>query len=90
MTEKQLEKKLCEAIAQKGGIALKFTSPSHRGAPDRIILMPGGHVYFAELKSPGRKPTPLQQLFIAKLQNLGFSIHIIDSPTTLLNLLTQL
>jgi hypothetical protein len=90
MNEKQLEKKLREAVSQKGGIALKFTSPNCCGVPDRIILMPGGVLRFAELKSPGRKPAPLQQAFMAKLQSLGFSVCVIDSQAALLQFLAQL
>ena len=55
MNEKLLEKKLREGVKVKGGIALKLTSISLTGLPDRLVLLPGGRVKFAELKSTGKK-----------------------------------
>ena len=61
MNEKLIERKLREGVKALGGLALKFSSPYHRGVPDRIVLMPGGRMYFVELKTTGKKPTLLQQ-----------------------------
>ena len=41
--------------------------------------MPGGHVAFAELKAPGKKPRPLQLTRRAQLERLGFRVFIIDN-----------
>ena len=60
MREKKIEAKLAEAVRQRGGLAPKFTSPGFDGMPDRIVLMPGGHMAFVEVKAPGKKPQPLQ------------------------------
>lgn len=60
MREKKIEAKLTEAVRQRGGLAPKFTSPGFDGMPDRIVLMPGGHMAFVEVKAPGKKPRPLQ------------------------------
>ena len=49
MNEKFIEQKLRNAVKLRGGAALKFVSPGVNGVPDRIILMPGGCVAFAEL-----------------------------------------
>jgi hypothetical protein len=56
--EKTIEKKLINAVKSMGGIAPKFVSPGFDGMPDRLVLLPGGVMAFAELKAPGKKPTP--------------------------------
>ena len=48
MREKKIEAKLAEEVRQHGGLAPKFTSPGFDGMPDRIVLMPGGHMAFVE------------------------------------------
>ena len=83
MTEKNLEQKLTKNVKSMGGIALKFHSQYNTGYPDRIVLMPGGVVYFVELKAPGKKPTPKQQLIHERLQELNMIVKIIDSEESL-------
>ena len=60
MREKQIENKLASEVKKAGGIALKFVSPSFDGMPDRLVLIPDGHIAFVELKAPSKKPRPLQ------------------------------
>ena len=61
MLEKQIEKKLVDAVRAAGGMCLKFVSPGMDGMPDRIMLMPFGRMAFVEIKAPGKKPRPLQR-----------------------------
>lgn len=72
-SEKLLERKLREAIKKLGGKALKFSSPYETGYPDRLILMPGGRTYWAELKTTGKKPTEKQLLRQLELRSSGSS-----------------
>ena len=78
MREKQIEMKLVEAVRRRGGLCPKFISPGLAGAPDRIVLLPGGHMAFAELKAPGRKLRPLQVVRGEQLRALGFRVYVID------------
>lgn len=78
-SEKTLERRLAAEVARLGGMAVKHTAQYHRGVPDRIVLMPHGLTYFAELKSTGRKPTDLQKSTIEELRGLGFPAVVIDS-----------
>lgn len=78
MREKQIEMKLVEAVRKRGGLCPKFISPGLAGVPDRIVLLPGGHMAFAELKAPGRKPRPLQVVRSEQLRALGFKVYVID------------
>lgn len=88
--EKTLELKLRTQVKRLGGIALKFASPFFTGMPDRIVLMPGGKIWFIELKSEGKKTTPRQDHVIKELQDLGFKVLVIDTNEKLENCLKEL
>lgn len=80
MLEKELEKKLVDKVKRKGGRAYKFISPGNSGVPDRLVVLPGGRVGFAEMKkSPQEKPTPLQKAQIRFLKKLGCFAEVVDS-----------
>lgn len=79
MREKQIEQKLGQAVKKKSGMCLKFVSPNFDGMPDRLILLLGGKIAFAELKAPGKKPRPLQLARHKTLMKLGFHVYVIDS-----------
>lgn len=83
MNEKLIEKKLREGVKSLGGIALKLYSAYHIGLPDRLVLMPGGQAYFAEIKTTGKKPTKLQEKTITELRALGFKAEVLDSQESL-------
>lgn len=71
--EKEIEKKLVDAVEAKGGKCIKWTSPGTTGLPDRIVLLPGGRVAFAELKRPrGSRKGALQPYWRRVLMGLGF------------------
>lgn len=78
MREKVIEKKLIQAVKASGGIAPKLVSPGFDGMPDRIVLLPGGHIGFVEVKAPGEKPRPLQLARHRLLRRLGFKVYVLD------------
>lgn len=78
-SEKTLEAKLRREVEKRGGMAIKFLSQLHRGLPDRIVLLPGGIIYFVELKTTGEKPTLLQRHCHAALRRLDFQVFVVDS-----------
>ncbi len=80
MREKTIEQKLKIAVRGVGGIAPKFVSPGLDGVPDRLILLPGGHMAFAEVKVPGMRLRPLQVKRKRQLESLGFRVYVIDNP----------
>lgn len=90
MREKQIEQKLVQAVKKKGGLCLKFVSPNFDGMPDRLILLPGGKIAFAELKAPGKKPRPLQLARHKTLINLGFRVYVIDSAEQIGEILDEI
>lgn len=79
--EKEIEGKLTDMVKDLGGWCLKWVCPGWGGVPDRILLMPGGRVYFVETKRPkGGKVAALQKWWKKQLTGLGFTVwHIFDT-----------
>lgn len=90
MNEKLIEKKLREKVKQLGGIAIKFSSFTFTGFPDRIVLMPGGRIWFAELKTTGKSLLPRQKIVIPMLRQLGFQVRVIDDEEGLQSFLEEI
>lgn len=76
MKESQIEKKIADHVKKLGGVSYKFTSPSNRGVPDRIVLFPGGRVMFLEVKQEKGKLSALQQRHLERLKDLGFVAEV--------------
>lgn len=68
--EKDIEEKLKRVVKRKGGLYLKFTSPSVRGVPDRIVVWPTGRIDFVEIKRPKGNVRALQQYWLNNLIRL--------------------
>ena len=79
MREREIESRFRDLVRKAGGIALKLVCPGFDGMPDRIVLMPGGRICFAEIKRPGAVPEPLQEARHRMLRSLGFQVFVIDS-----------
>ena len=90
MREKTIEHKLTIAAKNMGGIAVKFVSPGFDGMPDRIVLLPGGHMGFVEVKSMGCKPRPLQLARHRLLRGLGFKVYLLDNEQQIGGILDEI
>ena len=90
MNEKDIESRLRKDVKAAGGLALKFVSPGYAGVPDRIVLMPGGMMCFAELKAPGKVMRPLQMRRKKLLESLGFKVFCIDSMEQIKDLINEM
>lgn len=78
--EKVIEQKVCDHAKKLGCIVYKFTSPARRSVPDRLFIMPEGKgVFFIEFKRLGAKPTPAQEVEIAKIGKQGANVFVIDN-----------
>ena len=75
MQEKDIEKKLRIGIKGIGGLCLKWVSPGYTGVPDRMILLPGGIIRFAELKAPGKTERKRQIVVQRILRRMGFIVY---------------
>ena len=70
--EKDVEAYLCRQVKARGGECFKWSSMNVRGVPDRIVVFPGGYVWFIEVKKDARAPlSKLQRSFIAKMRGMG-------------------
>ncbi len=90
MREKVIERKLTLMVKKQGGICPKFVSPGFDGMPDRIVLLPGSHMAFVEVKAPGQKPRALQVSRHALLRRLGFRVYILDSEEQIGGILDEI
>ena len=78
MREKSIEQELVKEVKKRGGICPKWVSPGFDGVPDRIVLLPGGHFGFVEVKAPGEKPRKLQVHRHNQLRALGYKVFVLD------------
>lgn len=86
--EKEIERKLRDAVKKRGGLCLKWVCPGWSGVPDRIVLLPGGTVIFCELKRPdGGRVGKLQEWWRGKLRELGFQAYVVANEGELSTLL---
>ena len=81
MKEKEIEGKLVRAVKGRGGIC---------PVPDRIIMLPGRHIGFAEVKAPGQRPRPLQVSRHRLLERLGFHTYVIDGEEQIGGILDEI
>ena len=77
MRERDIEKWLRRQIERMGGQAFKFTSPGNDGVPDRLAVLPGGLIYFVELKTDRGRLSPLQVWQQDRLDALGCQVRTI-------------
>jgi len=90
MQEKTIESKLKKAVLNRGGLCVKFVSPSFAGVPDRIILLPSGKFAFVETKAPGEEMRPLQKRRKRQLEALGFKVYCLDKTEKIGDLLDEI
>ena len=79
MQESEIEKYFVKRVEAIGGMAPKWESPGNIGVPDRLAILPGGLVVFAEIKAPGKKLRPLQQRWADQLKARSHRAIVIDS-----------
>ena len=90
MREREIEKKLGDAVKTQGGVCWKFVSPGTAGVPDRIILMPMGRIAFVEVKTTGERPRKLQLARHRLLRRLGFKTFLLDNPEQIGGILDEI
>jgi hypothetical protein len=80
--EKNVDHAICHYAREScGALPIKLSMQGRLGTagyPDRMFLLPGGRVFFIEMKRPGGKCTPLQIARQQELQRLGFRVYVCD------------
>ena len=79
MRESQIEDYLYKQTLAFGGVIRKVQWVGRRGAPDRVVMLPGGKLLWIELKAPGKKPEPHQVREHERMARVGQIVQIIDS-----------
>lgn len=77
--EKDIEHYLVRRVKALGGHAYKFVSPTNRGVSDRLVVLPGGEIWFVEVKQVGGKVSPLQRVFFDEMRRLGTNYALLWS-----------
>ncbi len=78
--ESSIESYLCKQVhEQLNGRAYKFNSPGYMGVPDRLCLLPGGVMFFCEVKRFRGALSPLQKDELETLVSWGFNTYVIRS-----------
>lgn len=90
MRESKLEAKLVEAVESLGGKCLKWTAPGMRGVPDRMVMFPGRHLMFVELKSETGRTRPWQTRFMKRLSDMGFAVRLVRNEDDLNGLVGEI
>lgn len=78
--EVEIERYLVQQVERRGGFCPKWKDPGRRGAPDRIVFLPGGVVAFVELKR-GKlgEVEPWQDRYHAELRSRGQVVLVLRS-----------
>jgi|GEM_PF-410884 len=77
LKEKDIESRVCDYFLKKGFLHFKFSSPSHRGVPDRIYFKKG-YCFLIEFKRPGNNLSGLQKSTIEKLEKQSINVFVIN------------
>ena len=78
MRERDIENWLRQQIESMGGLAFKFVSPGNNGVPDRLAVLPGGVIYFIELKTDDGRLSPIQDWQQDRLRYRGANVVTIN------------
>ena len=88
MRESTVEAHLVRRVKALGGEVRKVQWIGRRGAPDRIVMVPGRHCYtdytdpatvWVELKRPGEVAEPHQQREHERMRKMGQRVEVLDS-----------
>lgn len=88
--ERDVEARLRQGVHRLGGKAYKFTSPGNTGVPDREVILPGGRIFFVELKTEKGRTSPVQQAQIRALRKLGCEVRVLYGMQDVENFLQEI
>jgi Holliday junction resolvase len=88
MRESTIEKEICKFAKDHGCIVLKLAGEHDRGKPDRLFIK-SGKVLFMEIKAPGKRPTPLQEMWLRKILEQNVPTGWTDSVSGGISLLRE-
>lgn len=87
--EADAEKLLLQSVTRLRGLCFKLKFIGFMGAPDRLVLMPGGRFFFVELKKIGGELEPSQKVMFPRIEKRGFKVHILTGAEEVLQFVQQ-
>lgn len=75
--ESAVERRLAAGVRAKRGLCWKFVSPGTSGVPDRIVVLPGGTVWFVELKADDGRLSDRQAMILRQLADRGANATVL-------------
>lgn len=90
MRESTVEQYLTQRVKESGGAVRKVKWIGHRGAPDRLVMLPevksrgpAGTIpserFLVELKAPGKPLKSHQAREHKRLRDFGWRVEVVDS-----------
>lgn len=89
-SEKLIDKKLSATIHKLGGWSIKLSAVHITGLPDRLCLLPDGVLFFAEIKTTGKKPTKVQLVVHKKLRAIGFKVFVVQRSEDIITMIDEI
>lgn len=79
--ERDIERWLGKQLKQLNCLYYKFVAPGNTGVPDRIVVIPGGTVYFLELKDDVGRLSAEQKVQLSRLKAQGAHVRVVVGMT---------
>ncbi len=79
MRERDIEAHLVQRVKALGGEIRKLRWIGRRGAPDRVVMFPGGQLWWIELKRPGGTAEAHQAREHARMLKMGQCVLVLDT-----------
>ena len=79
MLERDIENYLVTQAQALGVLVRKVQWIGRRGAPDRVLMLPGGRLVWVEVKQPGAKPERHQAREHERMRAVGQTVVVVDS-----------
>lgn len=87
--EADAESFLLQSVKRLRGLCFKLSFIGTMGAPDRLVLMPGGRFYFVELKQRTGKLEASQAILFLRIEKRGFKVHVLYGVEGVQEFVTQ-
>ena len=79
MRERDIEAYLVRRVRALGGEIRKLRWIGRRGAPDRVVMLSGGRLWWIELKRPGGNAEAHQAREHARMLAMGQRVLVLDT-----------
>ena len=79
MKEREVESHLVAVVKRLGGECRKVRWIGRQGAPDRLVMLPGGVAWWIELKRPGGRVEAHQAREHARMLAMGQRVLVLDT-----------